>query len=273
MHNWKSDTIIANGITLHYRRSGGEKPSLLLVHGVTSNGLTWRPIAAALEKEFDVIMIDQRGHGFSEAAESGYSFDDQAADIKGLIDALSLQRPHIIAHSGGAAAAAVFAASNPDIPCSLILEDPAWGSGWGSWQGTAAGMKAWFSEITQMSKTELAAYCREQNPGWDDEQVLLWVDSKQQVSPAVIATFDQPEPKWRESISQITCPILLVYGDQDKGAVITQEDVRELDSLWHNGRALQIGGAGHMVHYDQFDEFVAAVKLFLAENSGDLNGS
>ena len=62
MSSWTSNTVDANGITLHYWRTGGDKPPLVLCHGITDNGLCWTRAARALEARFDVIMLDAHGH-------------------------------------------------------------------------------------------------------------------------------------------------------------------------------------------------------------------
>jgi pimeloyl-ACP methyl ester carboxylesterase len=85
----------------------------------------------------------------------------------------------------------------------------------------------------------------------------------------VVQTFDQPAPLWRETVRQITCPILLIAGDPDKGAVTTPEDVQEIAAVWRRGQSVHIDGAGHMVHYDRFEAYVAAVKSFLADVIGE----
>jgi N-formylmaleamate deformylase len=65
MAHWQSGDVTANGIRLHYTRTGGDKPPLVLAHGVTDDGLCWTPVAAALAPDYDVIMVDARGHGRS----------------------------------------------------------------------------------------------------------------------------------------------------------------------------------------------------------------
>ena len=77
---WASEHIIVNGIKLHYNRTGGDKPPLVLSHGITDNGLCWTPLACVLEKEYDVIMYDKRGHGLSDAPDGGYNYRQLAAD-------------------------------------------------------------------------------------------------------------------------------------------------------------------------------------------------
>ena len=102
MSNWFSGDIVSSGIRIRYHRTGGDKPTLLIAHGVTDNGLSWSRFARAMEQNYDVILYDRRGHGFSDAPESGYTFRDHAEDMAGLITALGLDRPHILGHSGGA---------------------------------------------------------------------------------------------------------------------------------------------------------------------------
>ena len=64
---WQAGDIVANGIRLHYTRTGGAKPPLVLAHGVTDDGLCWSRLAEALAPSFDVVMVDARGHGRSQA--------------------------------------------------------------------------------------------------------------------------------------------------------------------------------------------------------------
>ena len=88
MSDWQSGDLQVNGLRLHYTRTGGAKPPLILVHGFTDDGSCWTPIAELLARDYDIIMPDARGHGFSDAPEHGYSIMEQAADLKGIIVAL-----------------------------------------------------------------------------------------------------------------------------------------------------------------------------------------
>src|SRR5512139_1092441 len=112
---WQSAFIQANGLRLHYTRTGGEKPPLVLAHGVTDDGLCWSPVAAVLAPDYDVIMVDARGHGLSDAPLEGYGPIEQAGDLAGLIKALDLQRPIVLGHSMGASTALVAAARYPEL--------------------------------------------------------------------------------------------------------------------------------------------------------------
>ena len=258
--------VIANKVRLHYYRTGeSNKPPVLIVPGVTDMGIGYSRVARALANDYDVITYDKRGHGYSEKLETGYTFENHAADLVELIAVLGVERPKVIAHSGGAAAAIIAASSYPDLMASLILYDPCWGSGWGGWENTCVGMSEWFNGVVSLSREELTTKWREENPTWTEEEIATQVESKVQVSPQVVQTFNQPEPRWREALPKITCPILLLTGDKENG-LISADDVQAMSSLWQDGRVVQIGGAGHMVHHDRYEEFVESVREFLTKN-------
>ncbi|MCB0186070.1 MAG: alpha/beta fold hydrolase, partial [Caldilineaceae bacterium] len=100
MSDWSSNKVQTNGLTLHYQRTGSgtgsDKPSLVLCHGFSDCHVAWTRTAQALEDAFNVIMVDARGHGYSDKPERGYRSTDHAADIAGLIDALDLGQPALI---------------------------------------------------------------------------------------------------------------------------------------------------------------------------------
>src|SRR6266581_6969260 len=100
--HWSEGDVFANGIRHHYYRTGGEKPALLLLHGFNEYGLTWLRVAKELEQDYDVIMVDARGHGHSDGiAKGGYPPGATVEDIAGVIHALKLDRPRIIGFSMG----------------------------------------------------------------------------------------------------------------------------------------------------------------------------
>src|SRR6185369_16836539 len=124
MTSWQSATVQANGLRLHYTRTGGDKPPLVLAHGFSDAGLCWTPVARALEGDYDVIMVDARGHGQSQAAAQDYSDVDLGDDLAGVIMALGLRRPAVLGHSMGAATALALAGAHPEVPGVILLEDP-----------------------------------------------------------------------------------------------------------------------------------------------------
>ena len=72
MTPWQSGDIEVNKLKLHYTRTGGDKPPVVLAHGFSDDGLCWTPVAKLLEADYDVIMVDARGHGRSDVPKRGY---------------------------------------------------------------------------------------------------------------------------------------------------------------------------------------------------------
>jgi N-formylmaleamate deformylase len=145
--DWQTGFVATNGLRLHYTRTGATKPPIVLTHGVTDAGPCWTTVAEALTVEYDAIMVDARGHGYSDAPERGYGPAEQAEDLAGIITALELERPAVLGHSMGAATALVLAGTHPDLPGAILLEDPRRGGRvglplrrrQGAWPGCGSG--------------------------------------------------------------------------------------------------------------------------------------
>src|SRR5512134_1184173 len=123
---WTDGYVMANGIRIHYWRTGGAgKPPLVLAHGSSDDGLCWTNLAKELTDRYDIIMFDARGHGLSDPPTPNDPEDVQVEDLSELIKALKLDKPILMGHSMGSASVAHFAAKYPDVPRAVILEDPA----------------------------------------------------------------------------------------------------------------------------------------------------
>lgn len=270
MNGWQEGDVETNGIRLHYTRTGGDKPPLIMAHGVTDSGLCWAPVAQALAADYDVIMVDARAHGLSQETESGFDPATQAADLAGVITGLGLSRPAVLGHSMGAATALALAGTYPDLPGAILLEDPP--SWWTDWYETrAAGdrvaqMRETAIARKAMSRADLIAEQRAQEPGWSDDELQPWADAKQRVSLHVMSVFDRSNPKtvdWAATLSRITCPTLLLISDPELGGIVTAEDAAGLKALAPQAEVVHIPDAGHSIRRDQFQPYVEAVRAFL----------
>ena len=91
---------LINGARLWYEIRGTGEP-LLLHHGYTASRVNWLPAAERLQDQFQVILMECRGTGESEYTEGGYSLEQYAADVVGLLDHLGIQRVTFAGHSMG----------------------------------------------------------------------------------------------------------------------------------------------------------------------------
>jgi N-formylmaleamate deformylase len=267
---WQTGYVEANGIRLHYTRTGGDKPPLVLAHGVTDAGPCWSPVAEALAPEYDVVMVDARGHGHSDAPDIGYGPAEQAEDLAGVITGLGLNRPAILGHSMGAATTLVLAGTYPDVPGAILLEDPpAW---WTGRSDTPAererlsGMRQRFIEQKRQTRDELLDGQRAEHPGWSDAELEPWADAKQRFSPNVLSVLDQDNAAgvdWSGILGRITCPALLITADPELGAIVTDESAAALKALVPHLEIAHIPEAGHSIRRDQFARYIDVVRGFL----------
>ncbi len=267
---WYDGYVAANGLRFHYWRTGGDKPSVVLCHGFSDNGLCWLPVARALEADYDVIMLDARGHGLSDAPEDGYTTEDRAADLAACIRALGLEKPAVLGHSMGGATAAYAAYKYPELIGKALLEDPAWWDDNPHQPMTEEERQTFVEErragiLAQKSKSReaLMAQCRKDCPAWAEEELGNWAISKQQMSPYVIGIFEQQRPPWREMVAEIRCPVLLITANVERGAIVTPPMAEEAARIAPHLQVAPIPTAGHNVRREDFPAYMAAVKAFL----------
>jgi N-formylmaleamate deformylase len=268
MSEWKSGTVHANGITLHYTRTGGDKPPVVAAHGITDNGLCWTPLAQALAADYDLILVDARGHGRSDVPEAGYTIMEHAADHAGVIQALGLDRPALLGHSMGAMTSSYLAAQYPDLVRGIILEDPPWRPR-GEEQSDderRAWAESWRAEVVArkgLTPAQVIEQGRQQRPMWSDAEFGPWAEAKLQVSPKVIDMVEFPSPPWSAYVAQINCPALLIIGDVEQGAIVSPQAAEQVAALNPRFEVMHIPGAGHNIRREQFAPYLAAVRGFL----------
>lgn len=270
---WTSDTIITNGFRQHYTRTGGDNPPLLLLHGLTDNGLYLSTIAQDLEGEYDVIMPDARGHGLSDPVAEDSTWTTAAEDTALLIQQLGLGQPGIIGHSMGAGTAGILAAIHPELVRYLVLEDPPLFDRLPSADPNSKERFApspWEQSLITLktlSREQQLAAARSEHPAWPEVELERWVDTKVQFNLASFRLLFGKLPDWREVMPKIHCPVLLITGDNDKGSIVTPAIAEELAQKLPNCHVAHIPGAGHSIRFDQHDAYLKAVTAFLHEQA------
>ena len=118
----RGELVEANGLQFHVRDEGSGKPVILL-HGFPDTGDLWRnQIPALVEGGFRVIVPDLRGRGRSSKppAVSDYRLSTIVRDVTGILDALGIERAHIVGHDWGAGVAWLTAALAPQKVDRLV---------------------------------------------------------------------------------------------------------------------------------------------------------
>lgn len=120
-----STSVVVDGVKLRVNRTGGDGSPVVLMHGITDSGLCWSRLTRDLEAGYDIVMVDERGHG--ESAHPGsYSFAEHVNDLTGVIDALELEQAVLVGHSMSGPHVGAAPAARPNLVRALAVVDPHW---------------------------------------------------------------------------------------------------------------------------------------------------
>jgi N-formylmaleamate deformylase len=265
----RSYAVDAFGISLavtDYEPAKPGAPTVVLVHGIGSRGVSWYPVIDDLARRFRVVTYDLRGHGDSAKPDSGYLLPDYARDLDGLLTALDLDQPRIIGHSLGGLTTLLWAADHPGKATAIVLEDTAL-SGGPSLRPTFDGWLA----LSKMTVEQAAAWYAAEYPDWSEEDCIRRAQSITSVHPRVFEELrdestSSDRPPRLLGVEKIISPMMLVHGDAAHGSMVQPEDARRLAQMVPALRIARIPGVGHNVHRDARETFVNTVVPFLLGN-------
>ena len=213
--------VKVNDINMYYETHGEGEP-LILISGNGAESSQWKDMIPTFSKDYKVIPFDNRGAGRTDRPDIEYSMDMMTADVIGLMDALRIEKAHILGASMGGMIAQNIAYLYPNRVKSLILvvtsmkESPR--ANYACKQaikrvmnGSDPDALAEYSAVWSFPEEVLA------NPGAVDriKSAMATVLNPQTVDAFkrqndAIATFDSSG--W---ISEITVPTLVIAGDGD----------------------------------------------------------
>lgn len=108
------------GGEIHYEEAGSGHP-LIFVSGLSGLARSWQPQVGAFSAHYRVIIYDQRGTGASDHVQREFSIDRMADDVTGLMDALGIERAHLVGMSTGGAIGQTLAIVRPQRLARMIL--------------------------------------------------------------------------------------------------------------------------------------------------------
>ena len=282
-----ANSFISQRLKLHYVDWGNpEAPPLILQHGGRDHARSWDWVAEELAKDWHVIAPDLRGHGDSAWAPDGnYDMGPFVYDFAQLVHTLGHDEVTIIAHSLGGNIATRYTGLYPEKVRKLVNIEGLGPSPKIRAQREAAGyanrFRKWIDDrrkaagrIPRKYPTIEAAYARmkEENGFLTDAQARhLTVHGASRNEDGtwswkfdpylnVWPFEDVPDERTNELWGAITCPVLLLYG-ANSWASNPELDGRA--DIFKNHRTVEFENAGHWLHHDQFDRFMAEVRGFL----------
>ncbi len=263
----------ANGLRLHYEAWPSPGPTVVCLHGTSLTGRVWGWLAQALTPAYNLIGLDQRGHGDSASAPAGqYTVDYYGADLVDFADALQLDKFSIVGSSLGSRVGLHYAAAHPERVDKLVFLDLSF-------------------EMPKAASDEMIhAHVTRPRTFADMEQAVAFsktLPQRKRFSDAThrdtlagdLATNADGRLEWRynrdaaiETLSvaardmwaevrRVTCPVLILRGELSN--VLTEQTSARLPREFANGQVLTIPGAGHSIWGDNPRATAAAISTFL----------
>ena len=226
------------GVRLRFRDLGRGEPVLLL-HGYSGRLEDWAGVADSLARDHRVVILDQRGFGesskFSEPARYGSAMAD---DVVRLLDALGIERAHLVGHSLGALVAANVAVRHPGRVSTAALIAGAF------YPDSAAAAREVAPWVANLERGEgLRAFGMWLFPGMSDS--LAAAASDQALArndlPSLIAVMRSLGALMVPRGTAVPVPALVAVGTADPLFARS----RDLAQWWPDARFLQVGGANH----------------------------
>lgn len=285
MQEPQSRFYMSQRLRLHYAVWGDEgSPPLLLIHGNRDHARTWDKVAVRLKERYCVYAVDLRGHGDSAWSVGGqYSMPEFVLDVATLGRELDRSPLTVVGHSLGGAVALNYAGLFPQHVSKVCAIE---GLGPPAREPTAASLRnrKWIKDMQHFDTRKPRRYSSvedavkrmvEENPHLTEEMArhltihgmrtneddgsLSW---KFDNYVRLHSPYEFNIAEAREIWNQIRCPVLLVRGSESWAS---DPEMDGKASAFHDYRNVLIKDAGHWVHHDQLDPFMAHLWTFLDE--------
>ena len=261
-----------NGINIFYEETGSGTP-LLFLHEFAADMRGWEPQIRFFSRRYRCINYAARGYPPSDVPEDPalYTQDIAVDDARGVLDALNIEKAHVIGLSMGGYATVLFGVKYPERALSLTIGGVGYGST--SQQGN------WFGDLEEFAD----AFIREGMKAKAEEYALGptrvqmqnkdprgWEEFREQFmehSPVGAANTFRGVQKHRpnllkmgDQLSKIPVPVLILLGDEDDPALEASLFMKQTIP----SAALEIyPRSGHAINLEEPDRFNRSVLDFI----------
>ncbi|MFM1966100.1 MAG: hypothetical protein RL134_1825 [Actinomycetota bacterium] len=265
--------IVAAGIPTNVHDTGHDPGggTVLLIHGSgpgVSAWANWRLTIPALSPHFRVIAPDVVGFGFTERSATSYDLDTWTAHVVGVLDALGIDRAHVVGNSFGGSLALALAIHHPDRVRRLGLMGAV-----GLDFPITPGLDAvWGYQPSVESMAELLSiFTATPAPGLQQLAELRYQASiRPGVHEAYASMFPAPRQRWVQAlahaeseVASIDAPTMIFHGREDR--VIPLSTSLRLFELIPDAQLHLFGQCGHWTQIEHAEEFNRILRDFLLD--------
>ena len=264
-------TIACRDIDVYYEEAGSG-PAVVWIPGTGLAGATWGPQVEHFADRFRCLTLDLRGSGRTTGEDTDFTVADLAKDVAALLDAVGVRHAAVVGLSLGSAVAQELALARPDLVDRLVLL--------ATWSSTSA-------EHHIRRHFESRLYALERGPLDVFGQFAFWMSSptlydtepeRQSAVERLLAEHTSRNVRGtaghfradlthetRERLPQISCPCLVVHGDED--LITLPRYNRTVADLVPGATLVTIPAAGHLSWLERPDEVNAVLDPFLGNGA------
>jgi pimeloyl-ACP methyl ester carboxylesterase len=259
----ESGFVDVPGGHIAWEHAGSGAP-LVLIHDGLLPGASWDEVWRPLSERFDVVRWDRRGYGASTSTIRDYSTAD---DLLAVLDALKLERVALVGCSSGGGLALDFAIAHPERVGALVLEGPVLSGFPYSQHFNERGLRnrAPFRRSRDLAATVALwaedPYITDARNADARARLRALLGRFPQSITAGIPWSTRPDPDSRPRLGDVKVPLRLVVGESDIADV--HAHVGAIQAGVAGAERIVVPRAGHLVHLERPDVFVALVEEFL----------
>ncbi len=259
----------------HDRSGPTDAPTLLLIHAGVADRRMWEPMWGRLTASFDTVRLDLRGFGESTTPPAaGWS---NPADVLATLDALGIEKSHVVAASFGAGVAVETALARPSAVESLLLIAPG-----------GALISARTEDLNAFIAAEDEALERDDLDAAADANVETWLvgpgrdasdvpdDARHLVHDMQRRAFeitadwpdveeDELDPPALERLAEITVPTLVLQGEHDLDAIAAAADA--VTAGVPGAERVDWAGVAHLPSLERPAEVAALIEEWIVRSS------
>lgn len=255
--------VRVNDIELHYERRG-EGAALVLLHGLGTGSADWDFVMPALAQRYRVIAPCQRGFGESDRPRGPYSIPVLADDVRGLLDALGIERCHLCGVSMGGAVALQFAVDHPARLDSLIVINSQPSFVIDSWKKRLMYLsRLWLAHTIGLRRLA-RVQARHNFPGPGFAALRKQLDGRFHNTRGPYIGTLRALAGWQVvgKLGRVTAPVLMIASEFD---FTPPEEKARFAALFPDARVEVVAGARHAVHVERPDAVSSLMLRFLAQ--------
>ncbi|ULX52315.1 AraC family transcriptional regulator [Cupriavidus taiwanensis] len=250
------------GARLFYTVDGPEAaPAIIFSNSLGTDHTMWEPQAAALAGRFRVVRYDTRGHGRSSAPGDAFTVEQLGQDVIAILDALGIGQAVFCGLSMGGLTGMWLGIHAPERFCRIVLANTA---------AKIGNAEAWNTRIDTVLRDGMDVMVAPSIERWFTAGFAATSDRALDGLRSVLAGLDPRGyaancaavrgADFREAVSSITVPVLVVAGSQDPST--SAQEGRTLADAIPGARFIELPAA-HISSFEQPGRFTAALIDFV----------